>query len=62
MDPILLTSAFLSIMAGIRHTQQARLYTGSDADTSDHIVDILMHGLLLTENAGDDANQVVGQI
>lgn len=57
MDPILLTSAFLSIMAGIRHTQQAKLYIGSDTDTSNHIVDILMHGLLLTENAGDDANR-----
>ena len=46
VDPILLASTFVSIMAGMGHTQQARLYVGSSADAAKTIVDILLHGLV----------------
>ncbi len=54
VDPILLASTFLSILAGIGHTQQARLYVGSSADMANQVVDILLHGLVLSEDAGED--------
>ncbi len=49
VDPILLASTFVSIMAGLGHTQQARLYVGSSADAANQIVDILLHGLVPLE-------------
>lgn len=45
VDPVLLASTFVSIMAGMGHTQQAGLYAGSSADAANAIVDILLHGL-----------------
>ncbi len=45
VDPILLASTFVSIIAGMEHTQQAHLYVGSSTDAAKSIVDILMHGL-----------------
>ncbi len=46
VDPILLASTFVSILAGLGHTQQARLYVGSSEDTTNDIVDILLNGLV----------------
>ena len=45
VDPVLLASTFVSIMAGMGHTQQAHLYAGSGDDAANTIVDILLQGL-----------------
>lgn len=46
VDPVLLASTFVSIMAGLGHTQQARLYAGSSTDAANAIVDMLLHGVV----------------
>jgi len=45
VDPVLLASTFVSIMAGMGHTQQAGLYAGSSDDAANAIVDILLNGM-----------------
>ena len=46
VDPVLLASTFVSIMAGMGHTQQAALVHGFQSDAARQIVDILLHGLV----------------
>lgn len=46
VDPVLLASTFVSVMAGMGHTQQAGLYVGSSTDAAMQIVDVLLHGLV----------------
>ena len=46
VDPVLLASTFVSIMAGMGHTQQAGLYAGSSDDAANAIVDILLNGMV----------------
>ena len=51
VDPVLLASTFVSVMAGMGHTQQAGLYVGSSADAARQIVDVLLQGLVSATDA-----------
>ena len=50
VDPVLLASTFVSVMAGMGHTQQAGLYVGSGTEAAKQMVDILLLGLVGTSD------------